>query len=772
MPVSALGVAVSPRDDLADDLTLDFIETVRLVFWWPGDRCHGHEDDRNRGNMGSFRQLGGPDGYGLEWRGAEQFVRVETWGADSVRVRSGVGRFLEDLPGALLDRGPALEFDDTETTPPAVEIPDPATVTRSAESTLGAAIGVSGPPAILRHGSLRVEISPAGVVRFLRADGAELLAEDPAHFWWPGARHFAPLGDGRHRIEQRFRAYSGERLFGLGQHQHGLLDQKGAVIDLVQRNTEVTIPFLLSSRGYGLLWNNPAVGTVELAETATRWTAHQARQIDYWFTTAETPAGLLANYADATGHSPVLPAWATGFWQSKLRYRTQQELLDVAREHRRRGLPLSVIVADFFHWPALGDWAFDPAEWPDPEKMVAELDSLGVKLMVSVWPSVSPVSRNWPAMSEGGLLIGTEAGQAAHSKWIDKPSPDPVPVSFYDATNPEARRFIWDAVSRGYGAHGIGVFWLDACEPEMVPQHLGNLRFWAGNGSEVANLYPREHARAFFEGAAADGLAPSLSFCRSAWAGSQRYATALWSGDIGVDLGTLRRQIAAGLNTALSGLPWWCADIGGFHGGDPADPEYRETMVRWFQFGALSPIFRMHGDRAPRTALGREMTGGPNEVWSYGERAAEIMAEYMALRERLRPYLQQLMVEAAETGLPPMRALFLEFPDDPEAWQVADQFLLGPDLLVAPVLELGATEREVYLPAGARWRDAWTGEEAPAGVRQVVAAPLDRIPLFLRGDAVLPISRSQRLSGPPPSPAKRPARDSSRSSADVRGGAS
>jgi alpha-D-xyloside xylohydrolase len=678
--------------------------------------------------MSPFREVTG----GMEWRNSEQWVRIEAWGADSVRVRSGLGPLLDDLPGALLAPAP--------TPRPDVELPPPGSVRRSAEATIGAGGGVQGPPAVLRHGGLRVEVSPAGLVRFLDAEGAELLAERPAHFWWPGARHFSPLAGGLHRIEQLFQAYPGERLYGLGQHQHGLLDQKGAVIDLVQRNTEVSIPFLLSSRGYGLLWNNPAVGSVELADSGTRWAANQARQIDYWFTTAATPARILGQYADATGHSPVLPAWATGFWQSKLRYRTQEELLGVAREYRRRGLPLSVIVADFFHWPSLGDWRFDEADWPDPKQMVAELDAMGVKLMVSVWPSVNPASENWDELSERGLLIGTESGVPTHTRWIDKPSPVPAQVAFYDPTNPEAREFLWATVKRNYADLGVNVFWLDACEPEVVPLHHANLRFWAGNGAEVANLYPREHARTFAEGLAADDADhDGMTFCRSAWAGSQRYGAALWSGDIGVDFATLRRQITAGLNTALSGLPWWCADIGGFHGGDPSDPAYQEVMVRWFQFGAFSPIFRMHGDRAPRTPLGRDITGGPNEVWSYGDRAYQIMTDYLALRERLRPYLQQQMRTAASTGLAPMRALFLEFPDDPRAWEVADQFLLGPDLLVAPVLEAGATSREVYLPAGAEWTCAWTGQTFTGGAVQPCPAPLERVPLFLRDGARLPI---------------------------------
>jgi alpha-D-xyloside xylohydrolase len=679
--------------------------------------------------MNRFRALDS----GVEWRSGAEFLRVEEWGPGSVRVRAGLGPLLENLPGALASVPPAPGAAACSVTLPARlvadEEPDGTTAFGAAEDTV----------AVVSTGDLRVEIGPDGMIRFSRADGTELLAERRRHFTWPGPRHFDPLGDGRYRIAQLFEAYAGERLYGLGQQQHGLLDQKGAVVDLIQRNGDVSIPFLLSSRGYGLLWNSPAVGQVQLAATGTRWLADDARQIDYWLTAGGTPAAALDRYAEATGRSPVMPEWATGFWQSKLRYRSQRELLEVAREYHRRGLPLAVIVADFFHWSALGEWQFDPVEWPDPQQMVDELAAMGTRLMVSVWPSVNPVSSNWDKLKERGLLIGAEFGLAANTLWTDKPSDARTPVAFYDATNPEGRRFIWDAVSRNYGRYGIDVFWLDACEPEIYPLQPANLRFWAGRGSEVANLYPREHARAFWEGRVAAGRGDGVNFARSAWAGSQRYGVVLWSGDIGTDFATLRQQVAAGLSAGMSGIPWWCADIGGFHGGDPGDPAYREVMIRWFQFGALSPVFRMHGDRAPRTPLGRDITGGPNEIWSYGAEAEAIMVAYLHLRERLRPYIQRQMRAAADSGLPPMRALFLEFPDDARAWTVADQYLFGPDLLVAPVLEPAATKRTVYLPAGATWTDAWTGDAYAGGGEVTVPAPLERIPLLLRDDARLPI---------------------------------
>ena len=243
----------------------------------------------------------------------------------------------------------------------------------------------------------------------------------------------------------------------------------------------------------------------------------------------------------------------------------------------------------------------------------------------------------------------------------------------------------------------------------------------------------------FFEGMRAAGREHVVTLNRSAWAGSQRYGAILWSGDIFTDFGTFRKQIAAGLNTALSGIPWWNTDIGGFHGGDPDSPEYRELIVRWFQFGAFSPIFRLHGVREPTMEFSPQMTGGPNEIWSYGEEACGIMADYIALRERLKPYVLSVMQEAHETGLTPIRPYLVEFPEVPKSWTVDDAYLFGRDLLVAPVLEAGARAWDVYLPKGASWRDAWTGEEYTGGQTVTVQAPLERIPLFLRDGARLPI---------------------------------
>ncbi|HET8842661.1 MAG TPA: TIM-barrel domain-containing protein, partial [Ktedonobacteraceae bacterium] len=499
-------------------------------------------------------------------------------------------------------------------------------------------------------------------------------------------------------------------------------------------------PFLLSSRGYGFLWHNPAVGRVELGNNETRWVAEATPQLDYWITTGATPVEIMEHYSDATGHASEFPEWAAGFWQCKLRYHTQDELLSVAREYKRRGLPLSMIIIDFFHWTLQGEWRFDPVAWPDPETMVRELEEMEVKVMVSIWPAVNPLSNNFAEMQARGLLVRTERGIPALMVFEDNRPEGPTYLHFYDATNPEARQFIWEQVREHYYRYGIKHWWLDACEPEMHPLDPDNLRFYLGNGLAIANAYPVLHERGFYEHMRSTGEATPLNLCRSAWAGSQRYGVVVWSGDISSTFDALQVQVRAGLNIALSGIPWWSSDIGGFYGGDPRSPAFRELIIRWFQYSAFCPIFRLHGYRELAVSEGSvKFMGGPNEVWSFGDEAYAIIRDLLFLRERLRPYIMEQMQLAHERGIPPMRPLFFDFPEDEACECVDDQFLFGPDLLVAPVLTEGARQRDVYLPVSSTWTDAWSGEIFDGGQRITAEAPLARIPLYLRADAHLPI---------------------------------
>ncbi len=654
-------------------------------------------------------------GSRLVWRFKEQILWLEPWGRDSIRVRATT---LAEMP-----------LRDWSLLPPA----------KSA-----AKISIAENFARLANGRLSATVdAKSGRVRFFKSGGAEPLCEEIfARTNYPPARTFKSVGGDLFHCEASFTAFDGERIYGLGQRRHGLLDQKGCVLELTHRNSQISIPFLVSSRGYGLLWHNPGMGRVELGRTQTRWVAEATRLIDYVVTTGDSYAGILERYADLTGHPPMLPAWAAGFWQCKLRYQTQDELLAVAREHKRRGLPMSVIVIDYFNWTKMGEWKFDPACWPDPTAMVQELESFGIKIMVSVWPTVNPDSENFAELERRNLLVRTERGLNSFIKFTDSNAHQTVISGLLDTTHPEARKFLWDKVRENYFRHGIKVWWLDAIEPEMVTYDHDNVRYHAGNGLEVGCLYPMFQQQALHDGMKSAGETEILSLGRAGFAGSQRYGAALWSGDIHSTWEDLQQQIRAGLNIALSGIPWWTTDIGGFFGGEIDTPYFQELIVRWFQYGAFCPLFRLHGWRNSSLAHPESSDptrGGPNEVWSFGERAYQIIREVLFLRERLRPYLMRQMKLASAKGTPPMRPLFFDFPDDEKCVRVDDQFLFGPDLLVAPVLHSGVAKRNVYLPAGATWTDAWTDQQFKGGQTIVATAPLEKIPLYLKNGRKLPI---------------------------------
>jgi alpha-D-xyloside xylohydrolase len=647
------------------------------------------------------------DQNALYWRLNGEMLKVEAWGPDGARVRATNLREFPQIPGAL----------------------------DAAPQSAPASIRLEGGKGILTNGKLRAEIWQNGTLHFYNEETGALLLEEPEPiFNRPPARWYRPMdGSDLSKVEVYFNANPKEHIYGLGQHQHGLLDNKGSVLDLEQRNTEVCIPFYISTTGYGFLWNNPGVGRVELATNMTRWVMHATRGIDYYIVAGDSPAEILEKYIDATGHAPLLPDFALGFWQCKLRYRTQDELLAVVREYKERGLPLSIIVSDYFHWHMMGDWAMDPRDWPDPAGMMKELKEMGVELMVSIWPTVNPTNPAFKEMAERGLLAQTNHGVQAHIPIADTTPEGVSAVAFYDATNPEARAYVWDKVRQNYLDYGVRVFWLDADEPELNPQHPENIRYALGTGLEVTNIYPLLHQKGFYDGMMAAGEKEVINLSRSGWAGTQRYGAAVWSGDIRSRFEVLKAQVPAGLNIAMSGIPWWTTDIGGFMEGDIRTDYFKELIVRWFQYGVFCPLFRLHGVREPLNGLyGAQSSGAGNEIWSFGDKAYGIIKNLLLLREKLKPYLRVLNQAAHEHGAPPMRPLVYDFPNDPAGFNLVDQFMLGPDLLVAPVVDQGAVSRPVYLPAGVTWVDAWTGEEFAGGECYQAQAPLERIPVYWR----------------------------------------
>jgi len=656
----------------------------------------------------------GPDS--VTWRGDGETVLVQAWGPNSARVRCVPKADVLDLELALLQPEPVrvqIEADDTVATLTNGEL---VVVLRSSELF-----------------DEQVGYSVFGCsLEFRDATGRTLLRElDAGGSLKLRAREFRSTAGGGHRLKASFEANPGEKLYGMGQYQQAILDLKGSTLELAHRNSQASVPFVMSSAGYGFLWNNPAIGRATFGANRTEWVADSTRQLDYWVTAGGSPEVISTALADATGHVPVMPDYGLGYWQCKLRYWNQEQLLEVAREHKRRDLPLDVLVADFFHWPQMGDYRFEEEFWPDPAAMVAELKSLGVELMVSVWPQVSLESENFARFKKDNLLVTTERG-------MDLQMGFQGPSVFIDVTNPRTREVVWDICKRNYHDLGVRLFWLDEAEPEYGVYDYDNYRYHLGSNLEVGNIYPQMFSRAFYEGQKAAGQDEVVNLVRCAWLGSQRYGALVWSGDIHSTYEDLRRQITAGIHMGVAGIPWFTTDIGGFHGGEVGDPDFHDLLVRWFQFGAFCPVMRAHGDRAPFEELtaadgsARCRTGAPNELWSFGEDLYEILAGYVRLREAMRPYVRELMDLAHTHGQPVLRGMFHEFPDDPASWDLADQYMFGPDLLVAPVVEPHATSRSVYLPVGASWSDLHSGDVHDGGQWLRVETPLQSIPVFRR----------------------------------------
>lgn len=660
----------------------------------------------------------------LIWQFDRQTLIIEPWGENSLRVRASCQPQIVDTDWALLP-----------TTPLPVEI------TQGNEMLS------------LRNGNITATLNQRGQLAFYNQHG-ELLLEE---FWRQrttvgiGAteksqdkyisalkldgREFRPIPGGKYQLTVRFEARREEKIYGMGQYQQEGLDLKGCTLELAQRNSQASVPFMVSSLGYGLLWHNPAIGEATFGKNITRWEAQVTDQMDYWITAGDSPAQIMRQYGRAVGTAPMMPDFATGFWQCKLRYRNQQEVLEVAREYRRRQLPLSVIVIDFFHWPNQGDWCFDPLDWPDPAAMVKELKEMGIETMVSVWPTVDSRSANYPKMKSRGLLVNSDRGVSVNLDFLGN-------TTFFDATHPAARAFVWQEVQRNYYDLGIRTFWLDEAEPEYRAYDFDNYRYHLGPVLEVGNIYPQKFAQGFWEGLRQQGESEIVNLVRCAWAGSQRYGVLAWSGDVHSSFHALRNQFSAGLNMAMAGIPWWTTDIGGFQGGNIHDPAFHELLIRWFQWAVFCPVMRLHGYREPqiqpeeawRNGIAQCNSGSPNEVWSYGEENYALMKDCLLLRERLRPYINQLMLEAHQQGDPVMRPLFYHYPQQAESWQVEDQYLLGRDLLVAPVLHAGQRERRLWLPAGDRWISR-SGTQYQGGQWLTVATPLEIIPVLVRAEA-------------------------------------
>lgn len=745
--------------------------------------------------------------------------------------------------------------------------------------------------------SLLVKISlETGEIKFLDNSGNDLLEENTG-----GGKSFQPVeiqGNEYYTIQQIFESPDDEAFYGLGQHQHNYMNYKGKDVELYQHNIVASVPFLVSSKGYGILWDNYSLtkfgdprnyediaslqlvsedgkkggltakyialddknsifieqlenkidyqyledlskipqqfplekgkviwsGTIgsdvsgvhkfmlysagyfkmwfnnelvmdnwrqnwnpwsrivelnmvegkkypvriewiperdecyvavkykkpvaeEEQNRLSLW-SEVADQIDYYFIHGDNPDEVISGYRQLTGKAPILSKWAMGFWQSRDRYRTQQELIDVVKEFRARHIPIDNIVQDWFWWPEnkWGDHDFDSSRFPDPEGMVDELhNQFNTKIMISVWPKLYVGTENYKYMNERGWVY-TENVKNQQKDWVGYVS------SFYDPFNPEARDYFWSKMNEKLYSKGFDAWWMDATEPDILSNSSIEARkklmspVYAGPSEKYFNAFSLVNSQAVYEGQR--GIDPDkrvFILTRSAYAGQQRYASVTWSGDLASRWYDLKAQISAGLNFSLSGIPYWTHDIGGYthedryyHPEGKDLNEWRELNTRWYQFGAFSPLFRVHGQYPFREVFNMAPENHP---------AYKSMVYYNTLRYRLMPYIYTLAGNAYHKDYTIMRALVMDFTHDKNVYNIGDQYLFGPSIMVCPVYEYKAREREVYLPEGTGWYDFYSGKYYTGGQTINASAPYERIPLFIREGAIIPVGPEIEYTG-------------------------
>jgi len=731
-----------------------------------------------------------------------------------------------------------------------------------------------------------------GAVSFFDVSGKPILKEKDPH----GRSFESAIYEGKPswKTGQTFQSDSSDAWYGLGQHQDGILNYRGQQVNFFQNNTEVAVPFLVSPKNYGILWDNyslttagntqpfrplatlalqsadgepgwltasyfndaatasrpviqkaeadinmeflgdsrktlpaefdpakgrvvwegsigskisgvhklrfiyggylrvwvdghllidrwrkawnpaPALVEVNLADNrqsalriewkpegsesylAVKWQeplspdeidqfafASEAGQcIDYYFIHGSGIDEVIAGYRKLTGKAPIVPKWALGFWQSRERYKTQKEILDVVAEFRKRKIPLDNIVLDWSYWKEAewGSQDFDPARFPSPDSMIDVLHKkFNTRLMISVWPKFYEGISSYQQFDKEGWLYKRNIADRQRD-WIGKG----YVSTFYDAFNENARKGFWDLIHEKIYKKGIDAWWMDASEPDILSNVSPEKRKQQmsatalGPAAEVLNAYPLQNAKGIYEGQrSTDPDKRVFLLTRSGFAGSQRYAAAIWSGDIGATWHDMQAQITAGINFSLSGLPYWTMDIGGFvveQRFEKPDAqnleEWRELMTRWYQFGAFVPLFRSHGQYPYREIFNIAPESHP---------AYKSMLYYNQLRYRLMPYIYSLAGSAYHSDNTIMRGLVMDFAGDKKTWNISDEYMFGPSLLINPVYNYRSKSRSVYLPAGQGWYDFYSGKWYAGGQQIEAAAPYERMPVFVKAGAILPL---------------------------------
>lgn len=612
----------------------------------------------------------------------------------------------------------------------------------------------NGQVVTLRSSALAVDINfETGKIAYRDLKGNLLFTEKDYGVQFTATKD---VDDDTYIVRQAFLLNKDEAIYGLGQHQKGTMNQRMQKLVLRQENMQICIPFFQSVKGYGLFWDNysPTTFVDNLQETS--FESQVGDCADYYFMYGGNADGVIACMRNLTGQAPMFPYWTFGYWQSKERYKSQDEIVGVVKKYREIGVPLDGIIQDWQYWGDNDHWNgmefLNPA-FPEPKKMIDDVHNMNAHIIISCWESFGPKTKEFEIMDKKGMLLNFKTWPPTNSNdWPQPADAKPSGVKPYDVYNPEARDIYWDFMNRGIFSLGMDGWWLDSTEPDhldLKEEDFDN-KTYLGSFRKVRNAYPlmavggvSDHQRQ----TSADKRVFILT--RSAFAGQQRYGANSWSGDVVSDWKVLRNQISGGLNFSLCGIPYWNGDIGGFfpsnYRGGVENVAYRELYVRWLQFGSFTPMMRSHGTDTPR------------EIWNFGEKGSweyNTIEKYINLRYRLLPYIYSTSWQVTSNSSSMMRALMMDFASDKKVLDINDEYLFGKSILVSPVTEPlytvnkkeGSTSdfsvvksSKTYLPAGTDWYDFWSGVKLQGGQEVERPTPMDIMPLYVKAGSIIPM---------------------------------
>jgi len=555
---------------------------------------------------------------------------------------------------------------------------------------------------------------------------------------------FIDAGTKTYSVSQSFILDKNEAIYGLGQQQEGKMSKRNVKLKMVQGNTDDYVPFFVSNKGYGLFWDNYSPTVFEDTPENTTFTSEVGDGVDYYFMAGTNADGVIANMRSLTGQAPMFPLWTYGFWQSKERYQSQDELVDVVEKYRELGVPLDGIIQDWQYWGDNEHWnamEFLNPHFYNPQKMVNDVHGLNAHMVISIWASFGKETKPYVELEKTGALFN----------FVTWPENPPGAVKVYDPYNPEAREIYWKYLNKGIFSLGMDGWWMDSTEPDhlqLKPSDMDN-KTYLGSFRKVRNAFPlmtvggvSDHQRSV----SSDKRVFILT--RSVFAGQQRYGSNTWTGDVLASWEALKNQISAGLNLSLSGIPYWNSDIGGFflwnYKNPLKNPDYRELYTRWLQFGTFTPMMRSHGTDAPR------------EIYQFGQKGEKVydaVEKYINLRYSLLPYIYASSWEVTNNHSTMTRALVMDFAEDKQALDINDEFMFGKSILVSPVTQpmysklidtvrvadfSTVKSKDVYLPKGVDWFDFWTAEKHVGGQTVKKAVPIDITPMFVKAGSILP----------------------------------